>query len=213
MPLTVLKQDLKDRIAVCVQRHTANIVIEDDRRARSAGVLLRRRRPGRRSTARRRLRLSAPQRPQRSSVVELEQHAVGRRAASLCAALLTSAPALAPTTSAGADAAMSAPALTPDPVPPAQLPASASPEASFVPGTPGMDVEPPDQADAGAAACERAMSAMYISPVCSVASDVHMCVEEPAGAADAAAVHVHVCEGAAGVVRSAAVCEVAGSLG
>ena len=135
VPITAWKEDLKDRIAVCVQRHTANIVIEDDRRARSAGVLLRRRRPGRRSAARRRPRLSVAQRPLRSPVVELEQHAVGRRAASLCAALLTSVPALAPTTSAAADAAMSAPALTPDPVLPAQLPASASPEAAFVPGT------------------------------------------------------------------------------
>ena len=95
VPLTVWKEDLKDRIAVCVQRHTANIVIEDDRRARSAGVLLRRRRPGRRSAARRRPRLSVAPRPLRSPVVELEQHAVGRRAASLCAALLASVTALA----------------------------------------------------------------------------------------------------------------------
>ena len=32
------KDDLKDRIAVCVQRHTANIVIDDTRRARPPGA-------------------------------------------------------------------------------------------------------------------------------------------------------------------------------
>jgi hypothetical protein len=214
--LTAWKEDLKDRIAVCVQRHTANIVIEDDRRARSAGVSMRRRRPGRRSAARRRPRLSVP--PSRpSSVVEHEQLATGRRAASLCAALLTSVPALAPAGEAGAEAAMSAPVLASDRAPCVSLLTSASPDAAFIPGTPGMDVESPDQADGDAAGCVRAMSAMYISPVCTDARvsvldarDVHMSVAEPAGVADAAATLVRVCEGAAGVADAAAVSVVVG---
>jgi hypothetical protein len=218
VPLAAWKQGVKDRIAVCVQRHTANIVIEDDRRARSAGVSLRRRRPGRRPAASRRPHLGVVRglrglrEPLRRPVVELAQHAGHRRAASLCAALLTTASTTALAASADADAARSAAAPCADPVSPAQLLASASASlaAAFVPGTPGMEAGSPGQADADVAACARAMSAMAVSPVCTVARRVRECAEELAGVVCPAAEHVGVCEGAAGVVDSAAGCELVG---
>ena len=73
------KADVKNRIAVCVQRHTANIVIDDDRRARSAGVLTRRRRPGRRPAARRRPHLSETLLRRPVANVGHEQPAMSRR--------------------------------------------------------------------------------------------------------------------------------------
>ena len=179
--LTAWKEELKDRIAVCVQRCTANIVIHDDRRARSAAAMsVRRRRPGRRSAAARRPRLS--ERPPRRCAVEREQPAVSRRAASLCAALLASVAAPSPQAAGAAGVASAAAG--------AQPATSASPEDAFIPGTPGMDVGSLEQgpADAAAAACARAMSALSILPVCTDACDVHMRVAElVAGVADAAA--------------------------
>ena len=174
--LTAWKEELKDRIAVCVQRCTADIVIHDDRRARSAAAMsVRRRRPGRRSAAVRRPRLS--ERPLRRRAVEREQPALSRRAASLCAALLASVPA--PSAAGVACAAAGAQPAT-----------SASAADAFIPGTPGMDVGSPEQrpADAEAAGCVRAMSALSILNVCTDACDVHMRVAElVAGVADAAA--------------------------
>ena len=46
VPLADWKDDLKDRIAVCVQRHTADIVIDDARRARMASIPVRGRAAG-----------------------------------------------------------------------------------------------------------------------------------------------------------------------
>ncbi len=161
--LSAWKQELKDRIAMCVQRHTANIVIEDARRARAAGFARRRRR-ARRAGARRRLPVSVLS-PRRSAA----GHAIGgdgARAASLCARLLVSPPALrsaAPDGRSG-DGELSEDmpvCISPEP------PTSATPEASFVPGTQGMEVESPAavQADVDAAGCVRALSAMCISRV------------------------------------------------
>jgi hypothetical protein len=166
--LSAWKQELKDRIAVCVQRHTANVVIEDARRARAAGVVGSRRR-ARRSGARRRLHphVLSPRRP----AAAREHGGISARAASLCAQLLVLSPA---SCSAGPDGQNEDSALSGDmsvsisPEPPT----SAMPEAAFVPGTPGMDVEYPAdvQADVDAAGCVRELSAMCISRVCS-ASD------------------------------------------
>ena len=88
--LSEWKQELKDRIAMCVQRHTANIVIEDAGRARAAGVARHGRR-ARRSGARRRLPVSvlSPRRPAAAQ----ERREGSARAASLCASLLVSSPA------------------------------------------------------------------------------------------------------------------------
>jgi hypothetical protein len=163
--LSAWKQELKDRIAMCVQRHTANIVIEDAARARAAGVARHRRR-ARRAGARRRLPVSvrSPRRPAAGHEIGAD----GARAASLCARLLVSPPAsrsAAPDgRGGGGELSEDMPVCTsPEP------PTSATPEASFVPGTPGMEVESPAavQADVDATGCVRALSVMCISRVCS----------------------------------------------
>ena len=108
--------------------------------ARSAGVLTRRRRPGRRPAARRRPHLSETLLRRPVANVGHEQPAMSRRAASLCAALLTSVPVSAPAGAAGADVALSAPAPACDavhPVYPAQLLGLPSLEAAFVRGRRG----------------------------------------------------------------------------
>jgi hypothetical protein len=165
--LSTWKQELKDRIAMCVQRHTANIMIEDARRARAAGVeWLRRRarRPGARAWRRLALSKLSPRRPVAGAQ---EQCGLSARAASLCAPLLVLPPAPCPAGPDGrsADGELSQSMLVCiSPAPPA----SAMPEDVFVPGTPGMELENPEavQADVDAAGCARALSAMCISRVC-----------------------------------------------
>src|ERR1700735_5627600 len=92
--LSSWKDALKDRIAVCAQRHTADIVIDDARRARRAGV------PGRRRGAR---RSRARQRPGPAVAPSRRRHLaeeglceVGARAVSLCAPLFASSSAASP---------------------------------------------------------------------------------------------------------------------
>jgi hypothetical protein len=161
--LSAWKQELKDRIAACVQRHTADIMIEDARRARAAGVVRSRRRP-RRAGARR--RLASRVLPRQHQVAGARsQGGISARAASLCASLLV--PPLAPCpVGPGARDADGEPSLSMgvcmSPVPP---PVSAGPEDVFIPGTPGMEVESPPavQADTAAAGCVSALSG-----VCSV---------------------------------------------
>ena len=200
--LSAWKQELKDRIAVCVQRHTANIVIEDDRRARAAGVLPRRRRPGRRAAVRR-PRLIEP--PLRRRVAEREQHGqsasvVGRRAASLCAALLSPVPARLPVQ-----------ATVPEPPAAALPPASASPAAdAVIPGTPGMEVGSADEEQAGAGAEDYvcAMSALSVSPICMEVCAVYVDEVEPAGVMGDAAARVAMSDGVASMEDAAALCGV-----
>ena len=88
VPLADWKDDLKDRIAVCVQRHTADIVIDDARRARMASIPVRGRAAGGPSGRPRPSALAASSRRQREAVERL--CAEGGRAASLCAGLLVS---------------------------------------------------------------------------------------------------------------------------
>ena len=94
------KSDLQDRIAVSVQRHTADIMIQDARRARSAEVTRRCRRHsgiGKRASLRRHgsqpATVAAAWSSARSGLRALDSlsAACGARAAHLCAALLASA--------------------------------------------------------------------------------------------------------------------------
>ena len=94
------KSDLQDRIAVSVQRHTADIMIQDARRARSAEVTRRCRRHsglGRRASLRRYgsqpATVAAAWSSARSGLRASDSlsAACGARAAHLCAALLASA--------------------------------------------------------------------------------------------------------------------------
>ena len=176
-----LQQDLKDRIAVSVQRHTANIVIDDDRQARAAGVSMQRRRPGRRAGSAAVRRPRPVELPPRRREAERQQHVVSRRAASLCPALLISVPA-----------AHTAGAVEP-------LPAPASPvEAStFVPGTPGMDVGPEHDNQAGVEAEDRVVRAMSVMCI-----DACVCMDEsePAAVVGGGAVHVNASNGVAGAI-------------
>jgi len=127
------KNDVKDRIAVCVQRRTAQILIEDDRRARAAGVEhWLRGTQWRKARALRRSR-SAIQ-PSRRPLLELDLNAPGPRTVSLCAPLLASSyvvpAAMGCPTAAAREPLLSAPPASPVP---------ATPEESYIPGTPGMD--------------------------------------------------------------------------
>ena len=179
------KQELKDRIAVCVQQHTANIMIEDARRARAAGVVGSRRRARRSGAKRHRLPLSVlpPRRP-----VAAQQHCgTGVRAVSLSAPLLVSPLASCPAGPDGqsADGEQSASMLVcMSPAPPM----SAMSKDVFVPGTPGMEPESPEavRADVDAAGCTRALSALCISRVCgAVDRDARVEVGGGTGAAGA----------------------------
>jgi hypothetical protein len=149
--LSAWKDDLKDRIAVCVQRHTANIMIDDARRARMDG-LPRRRRGARRSRGRRRpSALVASSR--RGYVAAGEPDAVGGRAASLCAALFSSPSSssasdeVSSPMSVGSEAATGVMSVSPVSsvsfVPETVMTASVE-AVSFVPGTPAMDEASPD---------------------------------------------------------------------
>lgn len=172
--LSAWKEELKDRIAICVQRHTANIVIEDARRARVAGIAGYRRR---RSRARRRPRSILL--PSRRHVAEQGLRDVGARAVSLCMPLLASSSAASPAgLGVGSDdetvllSAQSASLV------------SGSLEGAFVPGTPGMDDAPAD-APADAAECVRAVSALSISRACTgeCVDMMEVCQAEAASAA------------------------------
>jgi hypothetical protein len=164
--LAAWKDELKNRIAVSVQRHTADIVIDDARRARVAGMARGRRR-ARRSGARRRPRLSARLQPLRQrGVREQGQWEAGARAVSLCASLLSpscSAPRTRPAVeSAGSDddtVLMSAPSS------PCQT-LTRPLEDVCVPGTPGMDSGSLD-----VAACERELGELSVSRVCAGVRD------------------------------------------
>jgi hypothetical protein len=153
--LSAWKEELKDRIAMCVQRHTANIVIEDARRARVAGIA-KGRRGARRSGARRRPRSGIL--PSRRHLAEPGLCDVGARAVSLCAPLLASSSGTPPA-GPGVDSDDETVVLS-DSVQSAPL-VSGSLEEAFVPGTPGMD-----DASSDAAVCVRAMSDLNISRVC-----------------------------------------------
>jgi len=156
--LSAWKEDLKDRIAVCVQRHTANILIDDARRARVDG-LLGRRRGARRSRARRRpSALVASSRRVQSLAAEDALDEVGGRAASLYAALFSSPSSSSasaevfPPMSVGSEAATEVMSVSPVSsvsfVPETVMTASVE-AVSFVPGTPGMDAAAsPDVLDA-----------------------------------------------------------------
>lgn len=84
--LSAWKEELKDRIAIYVQRNTANILIDDARSARMASIA-RRRRGARRPRVRRRPRSSVQ--PSRRYFAEQEMCEAGGRAVSLCAPLLS----------------------------------------------------------------------------------------------------------------------------
>jgi hypothetical protein len=155
--LTAWKEELKNRIAVCVQRHTANIMIDDARRAR-VGRMARCRRRTRRWRPRSTVLLSR-QRLQERGLWE-----VGARAVSLCASLL------APSSDASRMRLPVASALAgcdqqegsdDDTVVLSSPSASLVPglvEEVFVPGTPGMDDVP-----SGVDVCERAVSGVSVS--------------------------------------------------
>ena len=156
VPLVDWKDDLKDRIAVCVQRHTADIVIDDARRARMASIPVRGRAAGGPSGRPRPSALAASSRRQREAVGRL--CAEGGRAASLCAGLLVS---LSPSSGPSEDVSpMSVDSDAPteprsaSPVPSVSFVAEtvmteSVEAASCVPGTPGMDGASPDVSGTG----------------------------------------------------------------
>jgi hypothetical protein len=149
--LSAWKDELKDRIAVCVQRHTANIVIDDARRARVDGL------PGRRRGARRSWARRWPSALVASSrrryVAAGGSDEVGGRAASLCAVLFSS-----PSSSSAPDEVsspmsvgsevvtevMSVSPVSSESFVPATVMTASVDAVSFVPGTPGMDETSPD---------------------------------------------------------------------
>jgi len=125
------KNELKDRIAICVQRLTANIVIDDAKRARVASIdhSLR----GARTLKPRQRSSSGGQPSPRPSRGE-ELCELGPRVAELCAPLL--APSnVGPSRVGSADA----PDLSSPPSSPSSVLASPEEVAVFVPGTPEMD--------------------------------------------------------------------------
>ena len=156
VPLADWKDDLKDRIAVCVQRHTADIVIDDARRARMASIPVRGRAAGGPSGRPRPSAVAASLRRQREAVERL--CAEGGRAASLCAGLLVS---LSPSSGPSEDVSpMSVDSDAPteprsaSPVPsvsfvPETVMTESVEAASCVPGTPGMDGASPDVSGTG----------------------------------------------------------------
>ena len=145
------KDDLKDRIAVCVQRHTANIVIDDTRRARMASLPVHGRGTGQPNGQRRPDAVVVSSRRQREDAERLCEE--GGRAASLCAGLfVSSSPSPAASedvspVSAGSDAPtepMSASPVSSVSFVPETVMTESVEAASFVLGTPGMDEASPD---------------------------------------------------------------------
>jgi hypothetical protein len=149
--LSAWKDELKDRIAVCVQRHTANIVIDDARRARVDGL------PGRRRGARRSWARRWPSALVASSrrryVAAGGSDEVGGRAASLCAVLFSSPSSssapdeVSSPMSVGSEAVtevMSVSPVSSESFVPATVMTASVDAVSFVPGTPGMDETSPD---------------------------------------------------------------------
>ena len=145
------KDDLKDRIAVCVQRHTADIVIDDARRARVASLPVRRRGAGAPSGRCRPSAVVVSSRRQREAVEKSCED--GGRAASLCAELfVSSSPSSASSEdvspmSVGSDApteSMSASHVSSVSFVPETVMTESVEEASCVLGTPGMDAASPD---------------------------------------------------------------------
>jgi hypothetical protein len=155
MSLTSWKKELKDRIAIQVQRVTANIIINDARRARVAEIEQRRR-----GAAPRRF----PAQRRSPSVVRASRQPLpgpgfdepGPRAVSLSAPLLALSP-VAPLGEGGAVELMSSSQRSSWPVP-------RSPEEAFVPGTPGMDDVPVALSDCGGAAAGLCVRGMAVVP-------------------------------------------------
>lgn len=172
LSLSAWKEQLKNRIAVCVQRCTANIVIEDAKRARAAGSARRRRHAGGSGArGRPRVRVRPRRRPAFVADRELRSEVTEDcgRAASLSAPLFASLSAQPPLELDSADemvveseceARFSLAAV------PLAPPVFAPPTDAFVPGTPEMDVEFAQRTDADAAECEREMSVVCISRMC-----------------------------------------------
>jgi hypothetical protein len=124
--LTAWKKELKDRVAVCVQRHTANMVIRDAQRARMASIehRLHAAKPHK-SGASRRSSSVVPSSGRALNLVGQELFEPGPRAVSLCAPLLASSYVVD-------GSGLMSPRLSSSLVP-------GSPEEAFVPGTPAMD--------------------------------------------------------------------------
>jgi hypothetical protein len=125
------KNELKDRIAICVQRLTADIVIDDAKRARVASIdhSLRGAR-----TLKPRQRSSSGGQPSPRPSGGQERFELGPRVAELCAPLL--APSNVEPSRVGSAVA---PDLLPPPSSPSNMLASPEEVADFVPGTPEMD--------------------------------------------------------------------------
>ncbi len=155
--LSEWKEGLKDRIAVSVQRCTANIVIEDARLARAADFVKRRRRAARhaRSWARRRGATSTTP-PSRRPPAVRDLRGLGARAANVCAPLLA------------ASLTSPSPAAVDSDADSAETVAVAGPES-------------PEEAG-----CERALSALSLSPVVRAdvsAAEIAACEASAAAAA------------------------------
>jgi hypothetical protein len=169
--LSAWKEELKDRIAICTQRHTANILIDDARRARMASIA-RRRRGARRSRARRRRPRSTVQ-PSRRQFAEQEMCEAGGRAVSLCAPLLSSPSAVSPIGPSvgpvGSDDETELMSMPSTPLMQGAL------EEECVPETPLLEDVFTD-----AALAVRAMSELSISRVCAnarVCANVRVCAD------------------------------------
>jgi len=180
LPLSTWKEELKDRIAISIQRHTANILIDDARQARMASVA-RRRRGARRSRARRR-RPKSRVLPSRRQLAEQLLREAGERAVSLCAPLLSLSSAVSPTRApvdpVGSDDETQLMSMQSTPL------MQGSPAEEFVPETPVLE-----DACLDAALPVRAMSELSISPACAVVADgyverMQMSVAPGAGAED-----------------------------
>ena len=179
--LSAWKEELKDRIAICMQRGTAKILVDDAQRARMASVA-RRLRGARRSRARRRRPGSSVQ-PSRRQFAEQQNLMceAGERAVSLCAPLLSSPSAVLPTGApvdpVGSDDDTELMSMPSTPLTQGSL------EEESVPQTPVLDDEIvcPD-----AALPVRAMSALSISRVCADVrvEGIEMTVEAGVGAGD-----------------------------
>jgi hypothetical protein len=131
--LTAWKKELIDRIAIQVQRVTANIIINDARQARVAEIERRSR-----GAAPRKSRAhgwsASPVRASRHPLPSLGLEDPGPRAVSLSAPLLALSPVAR--SEEGGTLPPTSPSLrSPSPVP-------RSPGGAFVPGTPGMDEAP-----------------------------------------------------------------------
>jgi hypothetical protein len=172
VPLNTWKEELKDRIAISMQRHTANMLIDESRQARMTSIA-KRRRGARRSRARRR-RPRSSVRPCRRQLAEQLLREAGERAVSLCAPLLSLSSAVSPTRA---------------PVDP--VGSDDDTEVMSMPSTPLMQGSPaeefvPEDACSDAALPVCAMSELSISCACADvrAEGMEMTVESGVGSGD-----------------------------